>query len=177
MRTANRILTAVLGLALIALGLSVAVDMARVAVGREPVILPLDGWYRWLTSVSWSDGRVLGIAILLGVVGVALLALELRPWAPDRVRVMRAGAPAPWWVSRRSVERRTAAAATETGVARARSDVRGRGNRWRLRVRADGWPNQRPAVVEAVHAELDRLDAPPGIGVDISLRTPRRRVA
>jgi hypothetical protein len=177
MRIANRILTGLLGLALVALGLSVVVDMARVASGREPVLLAVDGWYRWLTSVSWGDGRVLGIAILLGVVGLALLVFEVRPWPPDRVRVVRAGAGAPWWVSRRSVERRAAAAASETGVSHARAAVRGRANRWRLRVRADGWPNQRPAVVQAVYSELDRLDAPPGIGVDISLRRPRRRVA
>jgi hypothetical protein len=177
-RTANRILSVLLGLGLTVLGISAVIDVAWIAANGQPVILPLDDVYRWLTSIPFDDGRFLTVAILAMLAGLVLLVLELKPWRPDRVRVAAVWSASPWWVSRRSVERRTMAAAQQVGGAsHATSRVRGKGDGWRLRVRAEGWPGQRPAVVDAVHAELARLDAPPGTSVDVSLRTPRRRVA
>jgi hypothetical protein len=176
-RTANRIASGVLGLVLIALGILVVIEMARVALDRSPLVLPLDRWYRSLTSNRIDDGAFLAVAILVGLVGLTLLVLELRPWAPDRVRT-GSSPDAPWWVSRRSVERRTATAADEVGgVSHARSAVRGATDRWRLRLRAEGWPDQHGAVMEAVRSELARLNAPPDTTVNVSLRAPRRRVA
>lgn len=177
MRTANRLASALLGLVLILVGLLVVVEMARVALGRSALLLPLDEWYRSLTTIRFDDGRFLATAIVVGLVGLALLVLELRPWAPDRLHT-GAAPDAPWWVARRSVERRTAAAVTEiTGVSHARSHVRGDAGRWRLRLRAEGWPDQHEAVMGAVRSELGRLNAPPETTVKVSLRRPRRRVA
>ena len=178
MRTANRILSALLGLGLIVLGISAVIDMAWIAINGRPVILPLDDVYRWLRTVPLRDGRFLTVAILAALAGLVLLVLELRPWRPDRVRVAGVGSPSPWWLSRRSVERRTAAAVQRSGgPAHVTSKVRGSANQWRLRVRAEGRPEQRPAVLDAVNTELDRLDAPTNVGVDVSLTKPRRRVA
>ena len=126
MRTTNRILSAVLGLVLIVVGLTVAIEMALIAAGRNPVVLPLDRWYAWMTTTTLDDSRVLATAIVVGLIGVVLLILGFRPWPPDR---LLAGEPQDktWWVSRRSVERRTAtAAATAAGVHQAHADVRGR---------------------------------------------------
>jgi hypothetical protein len=172
----NRIASAVLGLLLIVGGVVVIVEMALVASGRRPLVLPLDRWHRSLTGLRVRDDGLLWVSILVGIVGIVLLVAELRRWAPDRVSTS-GGSGAPWWLSRRSVERRTAtAAATVHGVRDARADVRGRRGRWRLRVRAEAWPDQLQPVGEAVRAELDRLNAPPDTRIDLALRRPRGRV-
>src|SRR5688572_20013997 len=133
MRVTNRILTALLGLGLFVLGLVVVVELVGIAVNRSPVLLPLESWYRSLTSTRVRDGSYLLAAILVGLAGLILLAMQLRPWPPDRVRT-EAAAGKSWWVSRRSVERRTATVAHESGVHQARSRVRGSSDRWRLRL-------------------------------------------
>jgi hypothetical protein len=177
MRVGNRVASGLLGLVLIAIGLTIAVDVWRVASGAAPLVLPLDEWYRSLTTTTLSDSTFVATAALVGLLGLVLLVLELRPWAPARVR---AGAvpEAPWWVSRRSVERRTASAAGGVrGVERVHSEVRGPAERWRLTVRGVGLPERRDAVVQAVRAELDRLYAPGDLPVNVELRRPRGRVA
>jgi hypothetical protein len=175
MRTTNRILSALLGLVMIVVGLAVAIEVALIAAGRDSVVVPLDGWYQSLRSVSLDDGRFLAVAIGVGLIGLVLLIAELRPWPPHRVRT-NASAGTPLWLSRRSVERRTEVAAVTVGVGRAKSAVRGKPGRWRLNVRAVGWPERRDAVVEAVRTELDRLYAPPDVALNVSLRRPPGRV-
>ena len=175
MRTTNRILSAVLGLVLIAVGLAVAIEMALIAAGRNPVVLPLDRWYRSLRSVSLDDGRFLAVCVGLGLFGLVILVAELRPWPPSQVQANTA-AGAPMSISRRSVQRRVETAAATAGVSRARSEVRGKPNHWRLKLRAVGWPDRRDAVTEAVRAELDRLYAPSHVPIDVSLRRPQGRV-
>jgi hypothetical protein len=175
MRTTNRILSALLGLCLIVAGLAVAIEMALIAAGRSPVVLPLDRWYQSLRSVSLDDGRFLVIAVAVGLIGLVLLVAELRPWPPTRVQA-NAAAGAPLSISRRSVERRVETAATTAGVSRARSEVRGKPTRWRLKLRAVGWPDRRDAVTDAVRAELARLYAPSDVPINVSLRRPQGRV-
>jgi hypothetical protein len=175
MRTTNRILSAVLGLVLIAVGLTVAIEMALIAAGRSPVVLPLDRWYQSLRSMSLDDSRFLSVAVGLGVIGLVLLVAELRPWPPSQVRANTA-AGVPMSIARRSVQRRVETAAATAGVSRARSEVRGKPDHWRLKLRAVGWPDRRDAVTQAVRAELDRLYAPSDVPIDVSLRRPQGRV-
>lgn len=175
MRTTNRILSALLGLVLIVVGLAVAIEMALLAAGRAPVVLPLDRWYRSLRSMSLADNGILAVAVVIGLIGVILLVAELRPWPPQRVQT-NAAAGTPLWISRRSVERRTADAAATAGVQRSRSAVRGKPGRWRLTLRGVAWPDRRESVIEAVRAELDRLYAPAETALNVSLRRPAGRV-
>jgi len=175
MRITNRILSALLGLVLIVVGVAVAVEVALIAAGRPPVVLPLDRWYQSLRSVSLNDSRFVAIAVAVGVVGLGLLIAELQPWPPQRVQT-NASAGTPLWISRRSVERRTKVAAATAGVDRAKCEVRGKPSRWRVNLSAVGWPDRRDAVVDAVRAELDRLYAPSDVALNVSLRRPPRRV-
>jgi len=69
----NRIGGAVLGLLLLALGVLVAVEAAFVAAGRAPWPVRLDQWRSTLGTVVWSDRRVLGISIVVGLVGLLVL--------------------------------------------------------------------------------------------------------
>ena len=175
MRTTNRILSAVLGLVLIVVGLTVVIEMALIAAGRNPAVMSLDRWHRSLRTVSLDDGRFLAVAIGLGLIGLVLLVVELRPWPPSQVQT-NAAAGAPLSISRRSVQRRVETAAATAGVSRARSGVRGKPSHWRLKLRAVGWPDRRDAVTDAVRAELDRLYAPSDIPINLSLRRPQGRV-
>src|SRR5262245_38508075 len=175
MRTTNRILSALLGLVLIVVGLVVAIEMALIAAGRTPAVVPLDRWYRSLRSAALDNSWFVATAAVVAVVGLVLLVLELRPWPPQRVQT-NAAAGTPLWISRRSVERRTEVAAATAGVDRAKSAVRGKPGRWRVNLRGVGWPERHDGIVEAVRSELDRLYAPSDIALNVSLRQPRGRV-
>jgi hypothetical protein len=175
MRTTNRILSTVLGLVLIVVGLTVAIEMALIAAGRTPIMLPLDRWFRSLRSVSLDDSRFVAVAAGFGLIGLVLLVAELRPWPPSQVQA-NAAAGAPMSIARRSVQRRVETAAATAGVNRVRSEVRGKPDHWRLKLRAVGWPDRRDAVTEAVRTELDRLYAPSDVPIDVTLRRPQGRV-
>lgn len=175
MHATNRILSALLGLALLLGGLLVVLEMGLIASGREPLWLPLDRWYESLRSARLDGGAFVAAAAIAAIVGVLLLIVELRPWAPQQVRT-DAHAGAPLWISRKSVERRVSAAAATAGVSGARSAVRGKPGRWNLRLRGVSWPERRDTVAAAVRTELDRLYAPPDIPVSLALRRPPGRV-
>jgi hypothetical protein len=177
MRGLNRVASALLGLVLILVGLFVVLVMALIAAGASPRWLPLDHTYATLMRTTLADHAVLITSIVVGVVGLLLLLLELRPWKPDRLLAGRADST-PWWLSRRSVERRTATMAeTVRGVSKAKARARGRPQRWHLLVRAVGLPDKFDEVDRAVRDELARLDVDEQTPVEIVLRRPSRRVA
>src|SRR4051794_17018866 len=119
MRRVNRIASGVLGVLLIAAGLLTVLEMVLIVAGRPPVWLPLQRWYDTLGVTALSDRGVLVTAVVVALVGLGILVAELLPRRPDRV-LAGGEAGAPWWVSRRSVQRRTAiAAGLVSGVERA----------------------------------------------------------
>lgn len=167
MRTANRILSALLGLLLVIVGLAIVIEMAVIALGWEP--LGVGGWYDSLRGVTFADSRFLTTAVVAALIGLVLVILELRPRPPRQVTT-NAAAGTPLSIPRRSVERRVDLAAARAGVEHARSAVLGSPARWRVRVRGVARPDQRDAVVAAVRAELERLDAPPDVPVGVAFR-------
>lgn len=176
MRGLNRVASGLLGLVLILVGLFVVLVMALLAAGSSPRWLPLDHTYATLMRTTVANHTVLITSIVAGVVGLLVLLLELRPWKPDRLLAGRADAT-PWWLSRRSVERRTATmAGSVAGVSHARAKALGRSKRWHLRVRAEGLSDKREEVNRAVREELARLDVDDQTPVEIDLRQPPGRV-
>jgi hypothetical protein len=176
MRGLNRVASGLLGLVLILVGLFVVLVMVLVAVGSSPRWLPLDHTYATLMRTTVADHAVLITAIVAGVVGLLLLVMELRPWKPDRLAAGQADTT-PWWLSRRSVERRTATMAESVlGVSHARAKVRGRPKRWHLRVQAEGLSDKREDLNRAVREELARLDIDERTPVEVALRKPPGRV-
>jgi hypothetical protein len=171
MRTTNRILSTLLGLLLLIVGIAVVIEMAIIALGWQQA--PLASLYAWLREVRFADSRFLTAALITALVGLVLLILELRLRAPHRVQTSAAAGP-PLSIPRRSVEHRVDSAAAEAGVARARSRVRGRPDRWRLRLSGVAEAEQRDAVMTAIQVELERLDAPPEVAVSLALRRPAR---
>jgi hypothetical protein len=169
MRRVNRIATALVGLLLVGLGLLVALEVALIAAGRRPWPVPVDQWYASLRSTTLANRLVLVVAIAVAALGLIVLIAQLWPRRPDRLLT---GDPdgVRWWVSRRSVERRTAAAAQSlVGVSRVRAAVRGREKQWRLNVFANAKDDERPAIEAAVRHELSRLAVADGVAVTVGL--------
>src|SRR5262245_40425693 len=141
MRVVNRVASASLGVVLVAGGLLVAVNVALIAAGHGPWLMPLDRWHARLTATTVGNRWVLAASIVVGVVGLAVLVAQLRPWRP--YRLLAGDTRTVWWLARPSVERRLAAAADAvSGVADARATVRGRERRWRVRTWARAMPDR-----------------------------------
>ncbi|GAA2108290.1 DUF6286 domain-containing protein [Actinomadura alba] len=176
MRAFNRIATLVLSLVLIAGGLFIAVQAVLAALRHAPWLLPLRRWHAALTSTPLGDRLAVILMGAVGLLGLALLIAELRPWRPSRLPVHPATADAgsEWWVLRRPAERLLAdAAARIPGVNSARVRLRGR-HRWKVDVLAEARDEDRTEIAEAIDGELDRLAAPAPVRVRLRLRSPRR---
>lgn len=173
MRVANRIASALLGLALIAAGLLAVAEAVLAYLGRPP-ILPLRQWYRQLTATTFADRATLLVAIGVAVLGLLILYAQAQRQPPQRVW-LHDDAGTRWLFSRRALQHQIAAAVGGvTGVTAPRVRVVGKERRWAVKVRAAGRTEQRTAVQEAVRATLARLQAPAGVGVDVKLEAPRR---
>lgn len=171
MATVNRVASLLLGVALLAGGALLAAQALLVTLGVPTPQLVRTGWYETLTGARWADPGVrvpAGAAVLLGLV---VLAAQLRRWRPVRLRVDERDG---WHLRRRCVERRlTEAVDTVPGVRRTRVRVRRHGDRWRPRLHATGDPAARAEVEFAVRQELRRLARPRVDRVEIRLLPAR----
>ncbi|MET8233830.1 Asp23/Gls24 family envelope stress response protein [Micromonospora sp. NPDC005298] len=167
MRTVNRAASLALSVALLVGGTLVAVQALLVSLRLpEPAVLPT-GWYDTLTTTGWHDPDVRTVAVVTVLLGLVVLAAQLRRWTPVRLHV---GERDGWYLRRRCVERRLArAAGAVPGVRRARVRIRQRGDRWHPRVRATGDPAARAEIEYAVHQELRHLASPRPDRVEIRL--------
>jgi Family of unknown function (DUF6286) len=170
MRIANRVLAAVLALALLVGGLLVAVEIVVAGFDRSPWVLPHDDWYRSARTRAWDSAPPRWIFIGLVVAGLLLLLLQTRR-RPAALPLTPAAIPAD--VNRRSLEkalvrearRVDGVAAAKARVAPERADVVATTNR-----RQEG---DLPARVQAA---LDRrlgslgLARPPAARVKVNAR-------
>ncbi|MFI6269540.1 Asp23/Gls24 family envelope stress response protein [Micromonospora zamorensis] len=174
MPTINRTATVLLAVALLAGGVLLAVQALLVTLGRPASLLARTGWYDALTSTRWHDPQVRAVAGGAVLLGLVILAAQLRRWTPVRLRIDERDG---WHLRRRCLERRlTEAAATVPGVRQARVRIRRHGDQWRPRVRATGDPAARAEVEFAVRQELRQLASPRAGRIEIRL-LPRRRPA
>lgn len=175
MRAANRVLSLLLGLVLLAGGLLVIVEAVLAAADQTSWLVPSDRWYEVLTETLVGDQVVLLVALGVGLLGLIVLVAEVRRWRPVRLPVRVDGADGDWWVGRRGAERRLVWAAEEvSGVGGAQAKLRTRGGRWRGTVRAAAREDARQAVEQSVEEMLGRLGAPEDSSVQVRLVKPRR---
>lgn len=86
-RLLNRLLAALLSLALIVVGVLVVVEVVAQRLGKQPVIADWHPSYDWARRTEWQQGSVRVACIGLAVAGLLLLALELKRSRPRRLPV------------------------------------------------------------------------------------------
>ncbi len=135
MRTLDRILALVLGLAGFAFGVLVVAEVINAALSRPPLLLPYRQAAAFLREHSWSAGVIVTIAALLLAVGLLLLIAELKPRRRVHLVLQSQDPQTTTTLSTRSLARVLENAATQTaGVHRAAATVRARRARLRLQV-------------------------------------------
>jgi hypothetical protein len=174
MRLANRVLAAVLGLAVLAGGLIVAVEIVVAGFDRRPWVLPHDDWYRSARLRTWDAAPPRWIFIGLLAAGLALLVLQLARRRPSALALTPGAVPAD--VGRRSLERSLAReAARVDGIAAAKAKVR----KERAEVVATSGRRQTGDLPPVVTDALDRrlatvgLARPPEVRVKVQGRADR----
>jgi hypothetical protein len=87
MRLINRLLAALLSLVLIVGGVLVVVEVVAERLGRGPAIVDWPRLYDWAKRTSWQQGSVRVASIVLVLLGLLLLAAELKRSKPTRLAV------------------------------------------------------------------------------------------
>jgi hypothetical protein len=135
MRTLDRLLALVLGLAGLVFGVLVVAEVINAALSRAPLLLPYPQVAAFLREHSWSAGVIVTIAALLLVAGLLLLIAELKPRRRTHLVLGPRDPQTTATLSTRSLARVLENAAVQTaGVHRAAATVRARRARLRLQV-------------------------------------------
>ena len=79
MRHVNRVLGAVLSLAVIVAGVVLIIEVIADRVNHRPQIVHWRAAYDWAKHTTWNAGSVRVTCVLLIVLGLVLLAAELKP--------------------------------------------------------------------------------------------------
>lgn len=174
MRIVNRVLAAVLALALLVGGLVVAVEIVVAGFDRRPWVLPHDDWHRSARLRTWDSAPPRWIFIGLIAAGLLLLFAQLARRRPTALALTPGAVPAD--VGRRSLERSLAREATSVdGIAAAKARV----GKEKAAVVASSNRRQTGDLEPVVSQALERrmaaigLARPPGVRVKVQGRSDR----
>lgn len=120
----NRVLAALLALALFLGGLLAVVEIALAALDRPRWLVPHPDWSEWLAGETFAHGVVRAVLIGLVVVGLLLLLVGLRRGKPGSIPLPARTDGVSVTASRRGIERSLATSARRApGVRSARAKV------------------------------------------------------
>lgn len=159
MRIVNRLLAALLALALVVIGVVVVVEVVAARLGHQPALAHWKQSYAWLHRTQWQQGSVRVVAVVLLVLGLALLIAELKRPRVSRLAVAdEVDAPDDVAFTRRGVAAsiRTAVAEVD-GIRSAAVRVRHRTVRVRAVSAAEDVDAARTLQQPATTAAEDRL--------------------
>ena len=175
MRLLNRLLAALLSLALIVLGVLVVVEVVAQRLGRDPVMVEWPRLYDWARRTPWQQGSVRVACILLAIAGLLLLAAELKRSRPSRLAARSEATDAAY--TRRGVADALRSAVRDVdGINSATVSV----GRRRVKVAATAAGLQpftaeslREPATAAAQQRLDALElqSPPALSVEVSTRS------
>jgi hypothetical protein len=172
MRAFNRVLSLLLGLALLAGGLLVAAEVASVLLDRGELAIPARRWADELRVTTFADAQV--VFGVIAAVGLVLFVAEARRWPTRRIPLADDQQRA-WWVLRRSLEQQLGRAVTTgTAATGARARVRSRRRRLRVRLDADVARTAKPAVEQRAANVLEQLVGPDRSQVRVRIRRLER---
>lgn len=124
--TVNRLLAALLALALILGGLLAAVEIGLARIGLPHWFIPRQLWGSWLTRQTWDASLVRLILAAMAVVGLLLLLAALRRGRPRVLPVASEASGVRVDIVRRGAERAVVAAAGRASGVRSASASIGR---------------------------------------------------
>jgi hypothetical protein len=173
-RAFNRVLSLLLGLALIAGGLLMVVEVVSTFVRDTPWPIRVDQWAATLRQQAFADTLSRVVFLAAAAVGLVLLVAEARPW-PKRGLALATDDQRSWWLHRRSAERQVARAVRSgTSATAAKVRLRPRGRTWRLRVGVTASPEARPDIEQRARAAVQRLGGPQDAPVRVRIAKVRR---
>ena len=91
MRVTNRLLAALLALALLAGGLLAAAEIVYGGARGRPLVVPWDEWFDGARDNAWSSREVRVLSLVLLAVGAALLLLQVLRRGPQSLPVANGG--------------------------------------------------------------------------------------
>lgn len=151
MRTFNRLLAALLGLALAVTGLLICLEIGTALVGRSPSLVPYDRWMESAGLFSWSASETMWVSSGILAAGLTLLAIQLAPRRPRNLNTSFAIPKIEVVVDRVSLEQSLSRAALGVeGVVEATS----RANKRRIRTTIDVAGGENGEVSEQVRRVL-----------------------
>ncbi|HEX8304034.1 MAG TPA: DUF6286 domain-containing protein [Jatrophihabitans sp.] len=175
MRLVNRLLAALLSLALIVAGVLVVVEVVAQRLGRDPVAVDWPRLYDWGQRTQWQQGSVRVACILLALAGLLLLAAELKRSRPSRLAARSDTTDAAY--TRRGVAGTIRSAVSDVdGISSATVAV----TRRKVKVAATTAGLQpftaeslREPATAAAQQRLDALElqSPPALSVEVSTRS------
>jgi hypothetical protein len=176
MRLLNRPLAFILAVALGAASVILIVEVIEFAVQSGPAIVHWTTWYHWASSTKWNAQVIRVWSAILILIGVILLALELKPRRITRLRLCSDDQAPDAALTRSGLAGTLRTAATGIdGISSADVTVRRRravvAAKSAARGRAAADPLKQP-VTQAVRDRLDSLDLqrPPRLKVRVATR-------
>jgi Family of unknown function (DUF6286) len=177
MRLVNRPLAFILAAALAVASVFVIIEVIAFAANHAPVVLPWTTWYRWADRTRWDQLVIQLWSGILIVIGLAILALELKPPRVTRLPLRSSHDATDAALTRRGLAGALRTAATGVdGISVVAVTVR----RHRASVTATAAARGRAAadalrqpVTQALQDQLDRLDLrhPPALTVRVNTRS------
>lgn len=177
MKFVNRILAALLALALIAGGMLLVVEVIAERVGSSPVLARWDIAYSWGQQTTWDAGVIRIVCIVMAIVGLVLLIAELKRPAVKRLKVAHAADNVDIAYTRRGVASAVKGAATGVDGVRSASASVGRRS---VKVNATASATEGSAaksltqpVTSAVQKQVNDLKLDPSPRVQVTMRARR----
>jgi hypothetical protein len=95
MRLANRVLAALLSLAVACAGVLLIIEVVAARTGRHAVVVDWHAAYNWAARTAWNSASIRVTAGILIALGLVLLVAELKPARVSRLAVQPSkGGPA-----------------------------------------------------------------------------------
>lgn len=135
MKVTNRVLAVLVALALLVISVLAIVEIVWVLAlgGSTHVLVPYQPTADYLAELTWDSITARAILAGLVIVGILLIAAELRRRKPGLLTLASSGGPVSTGADRRSLQKAAAAAATDVdGISSARARV----SRRRIRISA-----------------------------------------
>lgn len=174
-RIVNRILAALVALAVIVFGIIIPVEIIRAAFGRRHWLLPWETLTTNLTRDSWQSGPVRAVLICVAI-GLLLLLAQLKPRRPSSLPLTSLTPGVEASTTRSSMRQVLQHAATEVdGVSSATATV----SRRKAKVTARADVRDAAGLQEQVHEKVaGRLDSlslahPPRLAVTVHAKESR----